>query len=99
MGETFLSKIGKISLITLISRNSFTIFASYDSFIKLFYIVFDYQVCLNIADNLFISFGEFTFIVFLSTLFDILFELPFRLIIINLTHSESVEGNLDKLII
>jgi hypothetical protein len=97
--ESFLSKIGKISLIKCISRNSFTIFASYDSFIKLFYIVFDYQVCLNIADNLFIAFGEFTFIVFLSTLFDILFELPFRLIIINLTHSESVEGTLDKLII
>ncbi len=97
--ESFLSKIGKISLIKFISRNSFTIFASYDSFIKLFYIVFDYQVCLNIADNLFIAFGEFTFIVFLSTLFDILFELPFRLIIINLTHSESVEGTLDKLII
>ena len=98
-GESFLSKIGKISLIKIISRNSFTIFASYDSFIKLFYIVFDYQVCLNIADNLFISFGEFTFIVIFSFLFDILFELPFRLFIINLTHSESVEGNLDQLIL
>ena len=99
MGETFLSKIGKISLITLISRNSFTIFASYDSFIKLFYILFDYQVCLNIPDNLFVSFGEFTFIIFLSCFFNVLFELPLKIILIdfNTYQNDYQKNNLDKL--
>ena len=58
MGETSFSKIGGLSLICFISRNGFTIFASYDYFIKIFYIVFEYQYCLSLSDNIFIAFGE-----------------------------------------
>ena len=85
MGETSFSKIGGLSLICFISRNGFTIFASYDYFIKIFYIVFEYQYCLSLSDNIFIAFGEFAFIIFLSCLFNVLFELPFRMILIGLT--------------
>ena len=89
MGETILTKIGRLSLICLISRNGFTIFASYDYFIKIFCIIFEYQYCLSISDNIFIGFGEFAFIIILSCLFNVLFELPFRMIIIQSIRPEN----------
>jgi len=102
MGETSFSKIGGLSLICFISRNGFTIFASYDYFIKIFYIVFEYQYCLSLSDNIFIAFGEFAFIIFLSCLFNVLFELPFRMILIGLTKPKNFinqkENKMNKLI-
>jgi hypothetical protein len=102
MGETILTKIGRLSLICLISRNGFTIFASYYYFIKIFCIIFEYQYCLSISDNIFIGFGEFAFIIILSCLFNVLFELPFRMILIGLTKPKNFinqkENKMNKLI-
>jgi hypothetical protein len=102
MGETILTKIGRLSLICLISRNGFTIFASYDYFIKIFCIIFEYQYCLSISDNILIAFGEFTFIILLSCLFNVLFELPFRMILIEYTKSaystNQISDKINKLV-
>ena len=102
MGENIFSKIGGLSLICLISRNGFTIFASYDYFIKIFYIFFEYQYCLSISDNILIAFGEFTFIILLSCLFNVLFELPFRMILIEYTKpaysTNQISDKINKLV-
>ena len=82
----FLTKIGKISFIRLISRNSLTFFASYDYLINIFYIIFDYQFCLGYSDCFFTALGEFAFILLFSCFFGILFELPFRMLIIDYNH-------------
>ena len=83
------TKIGKVSFIRLISRNSLTFFASYDSLIKIFYLIFDYQFCLGYSDSFFTALGEYSFILLFSCFFGILFELPFRMLIIKLKHPDS----------
>ena len=82
----FFTKISKLSFIRLISRNSLTFFASYDFLIKIFYIIFDYQFCLGYSDSIFTALGEFVFIFLFSCIFGILFELPFRMLIIKFNH-------------
>jgi hypothetical protein len=102
-GESFLTQLGKISLINLISRNSFTIFASYDYLIIIFYTIFDYESTFTLIDSLFFACGEFFFVIVFSLFFDTLFELPFRIIIIEFNHSvkefNEKDDKLEKLII
>ena len=79
--DNVIHNIASFRLFNLISRISFSLFSSLDYIIYLTFVVFNFQIKMSYANMLFISVGQFIIVVAVCTVFTILFEFPFRVIV------------------
>ena len=76
---------------TFIERINSTIFSNLDSFIQISLCYFDFQFYLNYHDLFFISLGQYFLIIILSGFINILFELPFKILIKKIIRNKKEE--------